>query len=164
MMTMTMSRRLASLALGALAVAGCEDRKAPPAVPPPTPKTAPVAASRPDAHADTIAWRTGDVDAAFAEAKAANKPVFLYWGATWCPPCNQMKATLFNRRDFIERTASFVPVYVDGDTPAAQKLGTRFAVSGYPTMVLFSARRHRDHAAARRGRPRALPAGARRSA
>ena len=89
------------------------------------------------AHEAAIAWRRGDVDVAFAEAKAANKPVFLYWGASWCPPCNQVKATLFNKREFIERTQFFVPVYVDGDVPAAQKIGTRFSVSGYPTMVLF---------------------------
>jgi len=31
-----------------------------------------------------------------------------------------------------------VPVYVDGDSPGAQKLGARFHVSGYPTMLLFS--------------------------
>jgi len=78
---------------------------------------------------DPIAWRTGDVDAAFAEAKASNKPVFLYWGAKWCPPCNQVKATLFNRMDFIERSRAFVPVYIDGDSPGAQKLGTRFKVA-----------------------------------
>lgn len=88
-------------------------------------------------HDGAIAWRRGDVDAAFAEAKAVDKPVFLYWGASWCPPCNQVKATLFNRREFAERARFFVPFYVDGDTPAAQALATRFSVSGYPTMVLF---------------------------
>ena len=31
-----------------------------------------------------------------------------------------------------------MPVYVDGDSPGAQKLGARFKVSGYPTMVLFN--------------------------
>ncbi|MEP6875133.1 MAG: thioredoxin family protein [Burkholderiales bacterium] len=89
-----------------------------------------------------IAWRhasnDADVDAAFAQAKAEAKPVFVYWGAKWCPPCNQVKATLFNRQDFIERSRAFVPVYVDGDSPGAQKLGSRFKVSGYPTMVLFN--------------------------
>ena len=90
-----------------------------------------------------IAWRhassDADVDAAFAQARAEAKPVFLYWGAAWCPPCNQVKATLFNRQDFIERSRAFVPVYVDGDSPGAQKLGARFHVSGYPTMLLFNA-------------------------
>ena len=107
---------------------------------PPLPKTSEAPAATPVAVAtadDAIAWRRGDVDTAFAEARAANKPVFLYWGADWCPPCNQMKATLFKTQAFVERTQHFVPVYVDGDTPAAQQLGSRFSVSGYPTMVLF---------------------------
>ena len=85
-----------------------------------------------------IAWEKGDVDAAFAMARASNKPVFLYWGAVWCPPCNQVKATIFNRQDFIERSRFFVPVYLDGDSKSAQKLGSRFNVGGYPTMILFT--------------------------
>jgi hypothetical protein len=55
----------------------------------------------------------------------------------WCPPCNQIKATVFNRPDFIEKSRAFVPVYLDGDTPGAQKLGTQFKVRGYPTTILF---------------------------
>ena len=90
-----------------------------------------------------IAWQQAasdaDVDAAFAQARQAQKPVFVYWGAKWCPPCNQLSATLFNRQDFIERSRAFVPVYVDGDRPGAQKLAGRFKVRGYPTMVLFDA-------------------------
>ncbi len=92
------------------------------------------------AVAATVAWvKPVGVDVApiFAQAKAANKPVFLYWGAVWCPPCNQIKATVFNRQDFIERSKLFVPVYLDGDTPGAQKLGAQFKVRGYPTMILF---------------------------
>ncbi|MCU6435469.1 thioredoxin fold domain-containing protein [Undibacterium sp. Jales W-56] len=85
-----------------------------------------------------IGWRKdNDVDAAFALAKASKKPVFLYWGAVWCPPCNQVKATIFNRQDFIDRSRHFIPVYLDGDTPSAQKLAARFKVRGYPTMILF---------------------------
>ena len=94
--------------------------------------------SAPVVTEDGIAWELGDVDAAFARAKAANKPVFLYWGAVWCPPCNQVKATIFNRQDFIERSRFFVPVYLDGDSKSAQKLGARFKVGGYPTMILFT--------------------------
>lgn len=84
-----------------------------------------------------IAWQKGDVAAAFAQARASDKPLFLYWGANWCPPCNQVKATIFNRQEFIERSRAFIPVYIDGDSPGAQKLGAQFRVRGYPTMILF---------------------------
>jgi len=89
-----------------------------------------------------VAWQDAtsdaDIDKAFAIAKAQNKPVLLYWGAVWCPPCNQLKATLFNRQDFAEQSRSFVPVHLDGDAPGAQKLGNKFKVVGYPTLILFS--------------------------
>ena len=101
---------------------------------------APSFAAAPDPHSG-IAWQIAssdaEVDRAFALARQTGKPVFLYWGAVWCPPCNQVKATLFSRPDFVERTHAFIPVYVDGDKPGAQKVAARFKVSGYPTMVLF---------------------------
>ncbi|OYT93106.1 MAG: disulfide isomerase [Burkholderiales bacterium PBB3] len=103
-----------------------------------TAPAAPASAAAP-AHAG-IDWVKPDgasVEAIFAKAKADNKPVFLYWGAVWCPPCNQIKATVFNRPDFIEKSKAFVPVYLDGDTPGAQKLGAQFKVRGYPTTILF---------------------------
>ena len=64
--------------------------------------------------------------------------MLLYWGASWCPPCNKLKATLFNRQDFILQSRAVVAVHVDGDLPSAQKLGTRFKVTGYPTMILMN--------------------------
>ena len=108
-----------------------------------------IALAAPPSHAaaaglpsTNVAWRVAaadaDIERAFAEARAQSKPLLLYWGATWCPPCNQLKATLFNRQDFATQSRHFVAVFVDGDRPAAQKLGARFKVSGYPTMVLFT--------------------------
>lgn len=91
--------------------------------------------------ASRITWiraaSDAEVDKAFALGRKSGKPVFLYWGAVWCPPCNQVKATLFSRPDFVERSRVFVPVYVDGDKAGAQKVAARFRVQGYPTMILF---------------------------
>ena len=78
-----------------------------------------------------IQWLKGDVEAAFALAAQQNKPVFLYWGAEWCPPCHAIKATVFNTREFLERSQLFIPVYLDGDTEDAQRYGERFAVMGF---------------------------------
>ena len=135
---------LSAVALAAFVAACSRLQDATPAisVPAATAAAATAAAAPADHPGPGIAWKhastNADVDAAFALAKAERKPVFVYWGAKWCPPCNQVKATLFNRQDFIERSRAFVPVYVDGDSPGAQKLGSRFKVGGYPTMLLFN--------------------------
>jgi len=149
---MTIQPHLPILAL-TLALAACPQTPEPPkpragtapaaietaqAAAPAATGVAPAQGPEVSAHADSIAWRKGDVDAAFVAAKADKKPLFLYWGAVWCPPCNQVKATLFNRQDFIERSRFFIPVYIDGDSPSAQRLGARFNVVGYPTMILFN--------------------------
>ena len=86
-----------------------------------------------------INWLKGDVESAFALAKEQNKPVILYWGAKWCPPCNQLKATVFTREDFIKTTEQFVAVYLDGDSQGAQKWGEHFGAVGYPTLIVFQA-------------------------
>ncbi|MBL6988790.1 MAG: thioredoxin family protein [Bacteriovoracaceae bacterium] len=85
-----------------------------------------------------IDWYQGTVESAFKEAKKTKRPLFLYWGAIWCPPCNQIKKTIFSTKPFKKMVKKFIPVYLDGDEKRAQiwsdKLGTR----GYPTMLVLS--------------------------
>jgi thiol-disulfide isomerase/thioredoxin len=133
---MTLRNRSLVLALITLLAAGCGKRAAETATPA-APEAALAAVPQPGHRPPGIDWYAGDVDAAFAAARAAGKPVFLYWGAEWCPPCAQIKSTIFSQREFQERSRLFVPVYLDGDTPSAQKQGERFGVVGYPTMILF---------------------------
>lgn len=131
-MTRLTPRTTGALFLALVLAAACGKAPEPPATPAGS-APAPAAAS----GADQVAWQRGDIEAAFARARSENKPLFLYWGAAWCPYCNQVKATLFNRADFAERARHFIAVELDGDAADGQKLATRFKVAGYPTMILF---------------------------
>jgi thiol-disulfide isomerase/thioredoxin len=104
-----------------------------------TPASAPAGTSHTDAPG--IDWYAGDVGGAFESARIEHKPVFLYWGAQWCPPCQQLKSSVFSRSDFIAKTRQFVAVYLDGDDPGAQQWGETFRVGGYPTVVILRADR-----------------------
>ncbi|MCY4255744.1 MAG: thioredoxin family protein [Gammaproteobacteria bacterium] len=84
-----------------------------------------------------IDWHDGTVEEAFAEAERSAKPLFLYWGAIWCPPCNLMKSTLFQQPEFIASTRDFVAVHLDGDTERAQVWGEKHDAVGYPTLIVF---------------------------
>lgn len=88
---------------------------------------------------DTIPWFQGTVEEAFALARSERKPVFLYWGAVWCPPCHALRTKLFTRPEFQARLASTVPVYLDGDTERAQVWGEKLGTQGYPTVIVFDA-------------------------
>ncbi|MBT3342722.1 MAG: thioredoxin fold domain-containing protein [Gemmatimonadetes bacterium] len=91
-----------------------------------------------EAHVDDIVWFEGSVDEAFAKARSEDRPVYFYWGAVWCPPCQEIKNTVFKSQQFIALSQLFIPVYLDGDTDRAQTWGETFGVKGYPTMIVFN--------------------------
>ena len=97
------------------------------------------AAAKPAAIAWVIRRPRPTLTLGICRGPVRQEAVFLFWTAAWCPPCNHVKSTIFTRNEFIAMSQSFVPVYIDGDTPSGQALGKRFNVSGYPTMVLLTA-------------------------
>lgn len=89
-------------------------------------------------HPAAVAWFEGDADAAFAAARQQGRPLFLYWGAEWCPPCHELKAKVFHTPAFVEKSGEFIAVYLDADTEHAQVLGEELGATTYPTVLIFS--------------------------
>ncbi len=83
-------------------------------------------------------WIQKSVGEALEQAKRENKPALLYWGAIWCPPCNQLKAQVFSHPEFAAATSSFVRIYLDGDSAGAQEWSEKLGVSGYPTLLILA--------------------------
>jgi len=129
---MSVAKVLTAVWVVSLLVAGCQKREIPKG--PQAPVAAPAAVAQPGSG---IAWFAGGLEAAFARAGIEKKPVFLYWGAAWCPYCKDLKANVFSRPDFIEKSRLFVPVYLDGDDTGAQKAGEQFNITGYPTVIVL---------------------------
>ena len=83
-------------------------------------------------------WYQGSVEEGFAQAKKQNKDVFIYWGAVWCPPCNEIKTEIFSHEGFAGLMRDKIAIYLDGDSSEAQDYGETFKASGYPTLLLLT--------------------------
>jgi protein disulfide-isomerase len=83
-------------------------------------------------------WFKGTVEKALVEAKETHRPILIYWGAAWCPPCHALKAVAFRNQEFTTAAKNFVSVYLDGDTKDAQSWGEKFKISGYPTLLVLN--------------------------
>ena len=78
--------------------------------------------------------------AAVQESEATGKPVFAFFTAEWCGPCQSLKKnTLSDARvaGFLDEHT--VPVYIDIDEDRAA--ATQFQISGIPTSIILQDRR-----------------------
>ncbi len=78
-------------------------------------------------------------DRAFAAAEKADSLVLLDFSAVWCPPCNQLAAEVLHAPDQETRLAGVEVAVIDVDHPSSWALKDRYAVGGYPTVVLTDA-------------------------
>ena len=88
-------------------------------------------------HLDNVWYKKG-ITEAFKESKSTGKPTFIYWGAVWCPPCNEIKDQVFSKPRFGKIMENYIPVYLDGDTEEAQIWADKLQAFGYPTILVFS--------------------------
>ena len=80
------------------------------------------------------------LDAALANARAANQPVLVDFYADWCTACIEMDHKTFNHPPVIARLKSYVFIKVDlTDSPDTKALTQRFGIFGPPAYLWFDA-------------------------
>jgi thiol:disulfide interchange protein len=85
---------------------------------------------------ELIPWRS-DLASAQAEAKKSNKPLFLYFTAAWCGPCQSLKTTTWADPSVKNALSSYVPVKIDIDEHP--DLAKRYPAEGIPHFVVAQA-------------------------
>jgi thiol:disulfide interchange protein len=89
---------------------------------------------------DNIPWRT-DLTAALAESKETGKPVLADFTAGWCPPCQEMKHSVWpDPRVEAAVKKSYIPVLLDVDRPEVQDPAQRYKVEYIPAVFILDAR------------------------
>ena len=106
------------------------------------PPAAGVAAAAPTASHGAVHASPYKADAvtthsrAVKQARDGGQLVLLDFTAVWCPPCNLMSAEVFEAEPRAAVLDAFVIAPVDADDPSSFALKDRYAVGGYPTVVV----------------------------
>lgn len=77
-------------------------------------------------------------DAALKAAKESGKPAVLIFSASWCPPCQTNKNTVYPSAQVKPFHDKFVWAYLDADQEANVPAMQKFGVSGIPHIQFLS--------------------------
>jgi thiol:disulfide interchange protein len=83
---------------------------------------------------EIVPWRA-DLSAAREESRRENKPVFAYFTAEWCGPCQSMKGTTWADRGVESALRGYVPVKIDIDEN--RDLAEAYSIDAVPTFAVL---------------------------
>lgn len=76
------------------------------------------------------------IERELAEAKAANRPIFINFYATWCGACRMMDREVFTKEPVAQALSTWVSASFDVD--ADPQTADAFGIQSLPTLVILS--------------------------
>lgn len=85
---------------------------------------------------NSVAWAPNYTEAQ-EQAVQTDKPMILFFTATWCVPCRVMKRTVWaDEKVAFQVNTRFIPLILDADDPETAELFRRYQVGATPTTII----------------------------
>lgn len=84
---------------------------------------------------EIIPWRN-DISLAKAESQNSNKPLFLYFTAKWCGPCQELKTTTWADPKVKDALSRYIAVKIDIDEQP--DFARKYVKDAIPTFAVVS--------------------------
>ncbi|QJW91328.1 thioredoxin fold domain-containing protein [Spirosoma taeanense] len=86
-----------------------------------------------------IRFFAGSWQDALAEARNQNKPLYVDFYTTWCPPCRRMAREAFPNPKIGEKfNAHFISYQVNAEAGEGPEIARQYGVGGYPTALFIT--------------------------
>ncbi len=120
-----------------LAIAGCEIKDEERAA---SQKVSQPAAAQPATHTGDLNFVTENLDEGIALAEKNNRPILVFFTASWCHYCHEMARESFTNPQVVAQSRDFVCVLIDGGDKKNETLCKQLQIKGYPTVFFLSPR------------------------
>jgi thioredoxin 1 len=86
-----------------------------------------------------IVFIENSFDEALKQAKIQNKYIFVDAYATWCGPCEMLKAMTFSNSEAADfYNVNFINVFIDMEKGQGPSLAVQWGLRAYPTLIIFN--------------------------
>ena len=85
-----------------------------------------------------VRWFEGSFDEAVAKAKSEDKLIFIDFWTDWCGWCKRLDKDTFSQDSVASELGDVICLSIDAESETGAPLAKRFAVQGFPALILVN--------------------------